>query len=60
MPQYGYDIVDITLPYLVLDEGDNPAYIRIKNEFLNLDRVYFRFRGNSSSSANATVTYSGR
>lgn len=57
---YGIDVMDTPLSYLVLEEVDGPTYIRIRNGFLNLDHVYFRFRGNSNSAANAIVTYSGR
>lgn len=47
--------------YAVLDESDD-AYTNfiLKNGWLNTTTVYFQFCGNSSSAADAVVTYIGR
>lgn len=45
--------------YTVLKEGAGMYRLRIKDGYLNLKTVYFKFRGNSSSAANAVVSYEG-
>lgn len=42
-----------------LTEGQGMETLNIKNGYLNLRTVYFKFRGNSSSAANAVVSYKG-
>lgn len=42
-----------------LTEGQGMKSLTIKDGYLDLRTVYFKFRGNSSSAANAVVSYQG-
>lgn len=65
--QYAADYLDgsswvtvTTKPYEVLVEGD-PEYktMQIREGYLNIPTVWFKFRGNTDASARAVVSYNG-
>ena len=46
--------------YTTLTEGNDYSYIAIKQGYLNTTTVRFQFRGNTSKSAKAVVSFSAR
>ena len=56
----GVNIMDSGLSYIVLNESAGYSQIIIKNGYLDLTKVYFRYRGNSSAAAEAIVSYLGK